>query len=110
MALEKEIYQVFSDIVGPENISEEPVILDGYTFNWLVEFHPGPAPGKYMDHRPEAVLLPGSVEEVQAIVRACNQHGVKYKAISTGYGSHGFPHRIEVAFRRLDFRRRVDDP
>ncbi|MGW8322899.1 MAG: hypothetical protein ACWGSD_15220 [Thermodesulfobacteriota bacterium] len=57
MALTREIYQVFSDIVGPENMTEEPVILDSYSFNWLVEFHPGPGPGKYMDHRPEAILL-----------------------------------------------------
>ena len=103
MALERDIYQVFSDIVGPENITDEPVILDSYTFNWLVEFHPGPAPGKYMDHQPEAVLLPAGVEEVQAIVRACNQHGVKYKAISTGYGSHGFPQQEGVIL--LDLKR-----
>jgi glycolate oxidase len=103
MALTREIYQVFSDIVGPENMTEEPVILDGYAFNWLVEFHPGPGPGKYMDHRPEAILLPGSVEEVQAVVRACNEHGVKYKAISTGYGSHGFPQQEGVVL--LDLKR-----
>jgi len=51
-----------------------PVVLDGYTFNWLVEFHPGSGPGKYMLHRPEAILLPANVEEVQAIVKACNRY------------------------------------
>ena len=103
MALPRQFYQVFSDLVGSENISEEPLILDGYTFNWLVEFSPGSAPGKYMQHRPEAILLPGSVEEVQAIVKACNHYGVKYKAISTGYGSHGFPQQEGVIL--LDLKR-----
>jgi glycolate oxidase len=103
MALPRDVYQVFSDIVGPENITDEPVILDGYTFNWLTEFHPGPGPGKIMDHRPEAILLPGSVEEIQAVVRACNEKGVKYKAISTGYGSHGFPQQEGVII--LDLKR-----
>ena len=42
MALPRDTYQIFADIVGPENITEETVILDGYTFNWLVEFNPGP--------------------------------------------------------------------
>ena len=103
MALSRYVYEVFSEIVGPEHITAEPVILDGYTFNWLVEFHPGSAPGKYMEHRPEAVLLPGSVEEVQALVKACNRYGVKYKAISTGYGSHGFPQQEGVVL--LDLKR-----
>ncbi len=103
MALQKDVYQVFSDIVGPENITDEPVILDGYTFNWLVEFNPGPGPGKYMENRPEAILLPGSVEEVQATVKTCNRYGVKFKAISTGYGSHGFPAQEGVI--TLDLKR-----
>jgi len=37
-----------------------------------------------MLHKPEAILLPANVEEVQGIVKACNRYGVKYKAISTG--------------------------
>ncbi len=103
MSLLEHVFQVFSDIVGPENITSEPVILDGYAFNWLVEFNPGTAPGKFMKHRPEAVLLPGSVEEVQAIVKACNRYGVKYKAMSTGYGSHAFPQQEGVIM--LDLKR-----
>ena len=103
MPLARHLYQVFSDIVGTENITDSPVVLDGYTFNWLVEFHPGSGPGKYMLHRPEAILLPGNVEEVQAIVKACNRYGVKYKAISTGYGSHGFPQQEGVIL--LDLKR-----
>lgn len=103
MPLQDSHYALFADIVGPEHISRDPLILDGYTFNWLAEFHPGCAPGKFMRHRPEAVLLPANVEEVQAVVKACNRLGVKYKAISTGYGSHGFPQQEGVIL--LDLKR-----
>ncbi len=103
MALQPEVYQVFTDIVGVQNITQEDVILDAYTFNWLVEFMPEAAPGKYLPHRPAAVLLPGSAEEVQAIVRACNYYKVKFKAFSTGYGAHSLPLQEGVVV--LDLRR-----
>ncbi len=91
MELRPEVLKVFSDIVGEGNIAREDVILDTYTFNCLVDLCPGPAPGKYLPHRPAAVLLPGSTEEVQAIVKTCNFYKVKFKAHSTGYGGHSLP-------------------
>ena len=30
MALSKEIYQAFEDVVGPDNISDDPAMLDTY--------------------------------------------------------------------------------
>ena len=82
MALTRNVYQVLEDIVGPENISDEPVILDTYAFQYLAETETGT---KFCA-RPGAVVLPGSTEEVQAIVKTCNRYGVKYKALSTGWG------------------------
>ena len=32
MALSKEVYKAFEDIVGPENISDDPALLDSYTY------------------------------------------------------------------------------
>lgn len=103
MHLKPEVYRVFEDIVGEKNITASDIILDSYTFNWLVEFHPGCAPGKYLQNRPSAVILPGSTEEVQAIVKACNRHRVIYKPFSTGYGSHAFSLQEEVVL--LDLKR-----
>ena len=82
MALRGNVYRILEDIVGPQNISEEPVILDTYAFQWLAET----ISGTKFCTRPEAVLLPGSVEEVQAIIKACNRYGIRYKAFSTGWG------------------------
>jgi len=92
----REIYRIFEDIVGPENISDDPVILETYSFNWLTEFLPRSAPSKFMEHRPLAVVLPGSTEEVQKIVKVCNAYKIKFKALSTGYGSHSLPGQENV--------------
>ena len=86
MALLKDIYREFEDIVGPENISQEPVVLDGYAYQGMVI--KGPRPEDRYFPVPEAVLLPGCTEEVQAIVKLCNRRGVGFKAHSTGYGPH----------------------
>ena len=85
MALTREAYKAIEDIVGPENISEEPAVLDGYAFQAFAELLVG---SKFMP-RPEAVVLPGSAEEVQAIVKACNRFKIKFKPFGTGWGVFG---------------------
>ena len=103
MPLKPEIYRVFQDIVGERNITDSDIIMDSYTYNWLVEFMPGCSPGKFLQNRPLAVILPGSTEEIQAIVKTCNRFGVKYKASSTGYGAHAFS--LEEDVIHLDLKR-----
>lgn len=101
MALERKIYSAVEDIVGPENITEEPATLDTYAFQFAAEALLGE---KFMA-RPEAVVLPGSTEEVQAIVKACNRYKIKYKAFSTGWiasagcGTEGV---IQLDLRRMN--------
>ncbi len=102
MAISQKVLDVFKKIVGPENFSDDQCILDTYAFNWLAEAHPLFAPSKY-GYRPPAVILPGTVEEVQAVVKACNLYDVKYKAHSTGYGIHAFPGIEDVLV--IDLRR-----
>ena len=103
MALSREAYQALEDIVGPDNISEEPAVLDSYSAQWMAElFMPGQS--KFLP-RAEAVVLPGSTEEVQALVKACNRHKVKYKTFSTGWGIFGAPMTegvIQIDLRRMD--------
>jgi glycolate oxidase len=83
MALSKEVYKEFEDIVGPENICDDPVIMPAY-FN--TEF--------------AAVILPANTGEVQAIVKLCNRHKVQFRPICTGW-SGSFPKDILL----LDLRR-----
>lgn len=103
MALKSDVKRCFEDIVSAEHVSDDDVIIDSYSFTWLVEFEPESAPGKFIPNRPEAVILPGSTEEVQAIVKACNRFDIKFKAMSTGYGAHSLPGQKGVVV--LDMKR-----
>jgi glycolate oxidase len=86
MAIKREQYTAFEDILGPDNISSDPVILDGYA--WRSGQVAGPDKFK---PRFEAVALPQSTEEVQAIVRLCNKFKLQFKASSTGWGIYCDP-------------------
>ena len=65
MALERDVYRSIKDIVGEGNISEDPATLNAYAYHF--EFGRCPLA--------EAVVLPASTEEIQAIVRICNKQG-----------------------------------
>lgn len=89
MTMSKEIYQAFKDIVGPDNISDDPALLDTYvTPLCQSQHHMGPVYNVFTP-RGLAVLMPGSTEEVQSIVKLCNKYGIKYKASSTFWTSRG---------------------
>ncbi len=80
--LPPDAYRALQDIVGEENISEDPAILEGY-HNFTV----GQVLGVGTVISPPAVVLPGSTGEVQAIVRVMNRHGIKCCPITTNYGA-----------------------
>lgn len=83
MALSKEVYKEFEDVVGEENICDDPAIMPSY---FATEF--------------AAVILPKDTAEIQAIVKLCNKHKLKFRAISTGW-TGVFPENIIL----LDLRR-----
>jgi len=86
MAIKKEQYKAFEDILGVGNISADPVILDGYA--WRSGQLAGPDKFK---PRFEAITLPQNTEEVQAIVKLCNKFKLQFKASSTGWGVYCDP-------------------
>lgn len=81
MALIKDAYLALEDIVGSEYITEDPALLDTYNMVWGNKL----VFGEKWSTRPGAVLLPGSTEEVQAIVRVCNRHKITFKPFSSGF-------------------------
>ncbi|MBN1190331.1 MAG: FAD-binding oxidoreductase [Dehalococcoidales bacterium] len=99
MALERDTYKALEDIVGPENISEEPALLDAYSLHCFTRV----PTGKLFGIRSEAVILPGNTGEVQAIVRICNKYKIRFKALSTGWGSSSSP--ASEGMVQLDLRR-----
>ncbi len=80
MSFPKDVYRTLESIVGPENISDDPAICEGDTKGgW----------GEYMYDRdavrPAVVILPGSTEQVQEIVRIANRYKLPYIPTSTYY-------------------------
>ncbi|MEM2369874.1 MAG: FAD-binding oxidoreductase [Candidatus Bathyarchaeia archaeon] len=95
-----EAYRALEDIVGPEYITDDPAILESYSFVWGNEAIFG---SRLAPFRPLAVVMPGSAEEVQAIVKACNRFKIKFKAHSTGFGQHALT--AKEPFLAIDLRR-----
>ncbi len=103
MALEREIYKALEQVVGAKNISEDPGVCETYRCAAAQSSaHYGP-----YDHRtpmPQAVLMPGSTEEVQGILRICNKYKLKFKASTTFWSSHGYitdDYSIQLDMRRM---------
>jgi len=93
-----EAYKELEKAVGPENVSREPAVLEGYA--WQPFLNDDPA---LWIIRPAAAVLPSTTAEVQALVRICNRHGLKFKALSTGWGAASGPTTDDVV--QLDMRR-----
>ncbi len=105
--LSAECYKELEDVLGPENVSQEPAVMDSYAWQSSFNFNP-----TYWIPRPEAVVLPGSTEDVVAIVKICNKYDVKFKAISSGWGAHAGPGSegvIQVDLRRMDNIIEIDE-
>ncbi|NLO48533.1 MAG: FAD-dependent oxidoreductase [Clostridiales bacterium] len=76
MSFSEQVYQELAAVVGERNISREEYVLAGNRAKTpeIPFAHPSP----------EAIVLPGSTEEVAEIVRICNRCGIKYVAVVTG--------------------------
>ncbi|MDD3718807.1 MAG: FAD-binding oxidoreductase [Actinomycetota bacterium] len=102
-----EAYRDLEAAVGAEYVSREPGVLDGYT--WQPTINDDPA--KWVK-RPVAVVLPSCTEEVQEVVRACNRHGLKFKAFSTGWGVYSgctYDNVVQVDLRRMNRILEIDE-
>ena len=112
MELSREIYQAFEDIVGPDNISDDPAVLDTYvTPLCQSQHHMGPVYDVFTP-RGLAVLMPGTTEEVQAVVKLCNKHRIKFKAASTFWTSRANisdDYAITLDMKRMDRILQIDE-
>jgi glycolate oxidase len=100
MTLKRDVYRALEDVVGTENITEDPVIL--YSYAWRSGLIATP---QLFVPTFEAVTLPGNTEEVQAIIKLCNRFKIQFKASSTGWGPYCDPTGpgvIKLDLRRMD--------
>jgi len=109
----REAAKILENIVGSNNFSEDPAIISSYTF------HPGGSPSKLEAGKDlfylqlGGIIMPGSTEEVQAILKVCNRYRIVYKALSTGmFAVTGVS--LKKGLLRIDMRRmnkiiKIDD-
>jgi glycolate oxidase len=83
MAISKEAYKAIENVVGPENISDDPSIKDAYRSQYLT------------------VVLPANTEEVAAVVKLCNKYKITFQVQSTGWSF--YPPEYDFIF--VDMRR-----
>lgn len=80
--ISEEAYNEFVEALGEDNISTDPGILETYTYmNGLAQG----GMGFHWVYRPVCVTLPGSVEEVQKILKICTKYKFRFKAHSTAW-------------------------
>ena len=97
MSLPKDVYAELEGIVGPEYISDREYILAA--MRHAMPSSPVKPPS------PAAVLLPGSAEEIQQIVKVCNRHGLKFiPTVSSliGFAYPTGPNTIILQLKRMN--------
>lgn len=100
MTLKRDAYRALEDVVGSENITEDPVIL--YSYAWRSGLIATP---QLFVPTFEAVTLPKNTAEVQSIVKLCNRFKLQFKASSTGWAGYCDPTGpgvIKIDLRRMD--------
>ncbi len=96
--MNKDAYKMLESILGEENVSRDPAVLDSYIYQMF-----GGGSERFGPYRPACVTLPNDTKEVQAIVKCCNRYGLKFKAHSTGWGVFSNPGHENVVM--IDLRR-----
>ena len=62
--LDRDVYRAFEDVLGPDNISEDPAITEPYGWQPF-STGVGVVPGQRFGQRAKAAVLPGNTAEVQ---------------------------------------------
>jgi glycolate oxidase len=100
VALKNDFFRALEDLLGPENVSQDPAITESYSFPIRAATA---RKGEYLP-RFEAITLPRDTAEVQAVIKLCNRHEVQFKASSTGwlYCDPTGPGCIKLDMRRMN--------
>ena len=89
------------EILGHRNVTDDPAFICGYS--WTSSSGGAPSSKQLAEHRPVAIVLPSSTQEVQAVVKACRRHNLKFRAHSTGTAAFHCVQQDRVV--SLDLRR-----
>jgi glycolate oxidase len=95
--------------IGEAHVSDDPAVLISYS--WNAGLGGVPKPNRLSPTPPAAVVLPGSTEDVQSVIKTCLAHGLKFKAHSTGFGSFatvGSQGVVAIDLRRMNRIHEID--
>lgn len=101
MGLSKHVYEMLESVVGPQNISDREYILASHRHPTTMSMRK-PA-------SPDAVILPGSTEEVQAIVRICNRYRIKYIPTVSSCIGMALPSQPETVILHMKRMNKIDE-
>lgn len=102
MPISPEAYAALEAAVGKRFVSKDPGFALGIC--WLPKLVKD-AKGQPSGMLPIAVVMPGSAEEVAAVVKACLRHDLNYRAFSTGWmamGAVSRPNSVGIDLRRMN--------
>jgi len=85
LALTKDIHSAFADVVGEENLCDDPAMMAAY---FKTDF--------------ACVVMPKDTAEVQAVVKLCNKHKLQFRPICTGWTGVFPPGIVLIDLRRMD--------
>ena len=99
-----EVYKQLEAIVGPDWISKDRAIVEGYSRGLMVPTEILPKHAKDPTVLPACIILPGTTEEVQAIVRLCNRYEVPITPYTNGqmFVTPTTPGTVCIHFARMD--------
>jgi glycolate oxidase len=85
LTLTKDIHSAFADVVGEENLCDDPVMMSSY---FKTDF--------------AAVVMPKNTAEVQAVVKLCNKHKLQFRPICTGFTCAAPPGIVMIDLKRMN--------
>jgi len=102
--LPREVFKTLESIVGPDYITEDRAVVEGYSRGLVI---PGEILPKHMKEKtvlPAAIILPETTEEVQAIIRVASRNGIPVVPYTNGQlGSLGtIPGTLCIHMARMD--------
>jgi len=74
----QKIYEGLVSILGPESVSDDPAVLQAYSrdYSWRTVLLGG--------QRPEFVVMPGSTQHIQQIIKLANRYKFPYSIFGSG--------------------------
>ncbi|MEI6126194.1 MAG: FAD-binding oxidoreductase [Pseudomonadota bacterium] len=108
MSLPPGAYQALADALGPEHVCDDPAVTGAYSYMWLV-YTTHAQSGRYL---PAAVVLPGTTEDIQTIIKIANRYSFSYIPVGTNLIPPAIPvqpHTIIIDPKRMNSILAIDE-